>query len=174
MQALEMVRLATFGERFPRELSGGQQQRVALARALVYQPSLLLMDESLSALDRKLRENMHMEIRRIHRETGTTIVFVTHDQEEALALSDRVCLMNGGRIEQIGMPQASYETPRSAFVADFIGVSNKLRGRAGDDGVPNIFASKKATAASSADVSSNASIAARKRVCSSNCKAVRC
>jgi putative spermidine/putrescine transport system ATP-binding protein len=129
MHALEMVRLATFGERFPRELSGGQQQRVALARALVYQPSLLLMDESLSALDRKLRENMQMEIKRIHRETGATIVFVTHDQEEALALSDRVCLMNAGRIEQIGTPQAIYETPRSAFVADFIGVSNKLRGQ---------------------------------------------
>jgi putative spermidine/putrescine transport system ATP-binding protein len=132
--ALEMVRLATFGERFPRELSGGQQQRVALARALVYQPSLLLMDESLSALDRKLRENMQMEIRRIHRETGATIIFVTHDQEEALALSDRVCLMNGGRIEQIGTPQAIYETPRSAFVADFIGISNKLRGKADRDG----------------------------------------
>jgi putative spermidine/putrescine transport system ATP-binding protein len=135
MHALEMVRLATFGERFPRELSGGQQQRVALARALIYQPSLLLMDESLSALDRKLRENMQMEIRRIHRETGATIIFVTHDQEEALALSDRVCLMNGGRIEQIGTPQAIYETPRTAFVADFIGVSNKLRGKPGRDGL---------------------------------------
>ncbi|WP_157055904.1 ABC transporter ATP-binding protein [Candidatus Burkholderia verschuerenii] len=133
MHALEMVRLATFGERFPRELSGGQQQRVALARALVYQPSLILMDGSLSALDRKLRENMQMEIKRIHRETGATIIFVTHDQEEALALSDRVCLMNAGRIEQIGTPQAIYETPRSAFVADFIDVSNKLRGRADRD-----------------------------------------
>lgn len=129
MHALEMVRLATFGERFPRELSGGQQQRVALARCLVYEPSLLLMDESLSALDRKLRENMQVEIKRIHRETGATIIFVTHDQEEALALSDRVCLMNAGRIEQIGTPQEIYETPSTSFVADFIGVSNKLRGK---------------------------------------------
>ncbi len=135
MHALEMVRLATFGERFPRELSGGQQQRVALARALVYQPSLILMDESLSALDRKLRENMQMEIKRIHRETGSTIIFVTHDQEEALALSDRVCFMNGGRIEQIGTAQAIYETPQSAFVADFIGVSNKLLGKVDRDGM---------------------------------------
>ncbi len=134
MRALEMVRLETFAERFPRELSGGQQQRVALARCLVYEPSLLLMDESLSALDRKLREDMQVEIKRIHRETGATIIFVTHDQEEALALSDRVCLMNAGRIEQIGTPQAIYETPRSSFVADFIGVSNKLSGKPGRDG----------------------------------------
>jgi putative spermidine/putrescine transport system ATP-binding protein len=129
MHALEMVGLATFSGRFPRELSGGQQQRVALARCLVYQPSLLLMDESLSALDRKLRESMQIEIKRIHRETGSTIIFVTHDQEEALALSDRVCLMNAGRIEQIGTPEDIYERPRTTFVADFIGISNKLRGR---------------------------------------------
>src|SRR5258707_9168603 len=129
MHALEMIGLATFAARFPRELSGGQQQRVALARCLVYQPSLLLMDESLSALDRKLRESMQIEIKRIHRETGSTIIFVTHDQEEALALSDRICLMNAGRIEQIGTPEDIYERPRSTFVADFIGISNKLRGR---------------------------------------------
>jgi putative spermidine/putrescine transport system ATP-binding protein len=134
MHALGMVRLAMFGERFPRELSGGQQQRVALARCLVYEPSLLLMDESLSALDRKLRENMQVEIKRIHRETGATIIFVTHDQEEALALSDRVCLMNAGRIEQIGTPQEIYEAPLTSFVADFIGVSNKLRGKPSPDG----------------------------------------
>ena len=131
--ALEMVGLETFGERFPRELSGGQQQRVALARCLVYQPSLVLMDESLSALDRKLRENMQVEIKRIHRETGSTIIFVTHDQEEALALSDRVCLMNAGRIEQIGTPEDIYERPQSAFVADFIGISNMLRGKLASD-----------------------------------------
>jgi putative spermidine/putrescine transport system ATP-binding protein len=135
MHALEMVRLAGFGDRFPRELSGGQQQRVALARALVYKPSLLLMDESLSALDRKLREDMQVEIKRIHRESGATIIFVTHDQEEALAMSDRVCLLNGGRIEQVGTPQAMYERPGSAFVADFIGVSNKLRGQVDRDGM---------------------------------------
>nr|WP_157221551.1 ABC transporter ATP-binding protein [Herbaspirillum sp. YR522] len=129
LRALEMVGLGSFAERFPCELSGGQQQRVALARCLVYQPSLVLMDESLSALDRKLRESMQVEIKRIHRETGSTIIFVTHDQDEALALSDRVCLMNGGRIEQIGTPSEIYEHPKSIFVADFIGVSNKIEGR---------------------------------------------
>jgi putative spermidine/putrescine transport system ATP-binding protein len=125
---LAMVGLSDFGNRFPRELSGGQQQRVALARCLVYQPSLILMDESLSALDRKLRENMQIEIKRLHRETGATIIFVTHDQEEALALADRICLMNEGRIEQLGTPEDLYEQPRSAFVADFIGISNVMRG----------------------------------------------
>jgi putative spermidine/putrescine transport system ATP-binding protein len=126
---LAMVGLSDFSSRFPRELSGGQQQRVALARCLVYQPSLILMDESLSALDRKLRENMQIEIKRLHRETGATIIFVTHDQEEALALADRICLMNEGRIEQLGTPEDMYEQPRSAFVADFIGISNVMRGR---------------------------------------------
>jgi len=127
--ALEIVGLANYGRRFPSELSGGQQQRVALARCLVYQPSLILMDESLSALDRQLRENMQVEIKRIHRETGATIIFVTHDQEEALALSDRVCLMNAGRIEQIGTPLEIYERPQSAFVANFIGISNMFSGQ---------------------------------------------
>jgi len=128
-EALEMVNMQALLDRYPRELSGGQQQRVALARCLVYRPSLILMDESLSALDRKLREAMQVEIRRIHRETGSTIVFVTHDQEEALALSDRVCLMNAGHIEQIGTPEDIYERPRTAFVADFIGISNRLCGK---------------------------------------------
>lgn len=132
-EALAMVGLADFGKRFPSELSGGQQQRVALARCLVYHPSLILMDESLSALDRKLREAMQIEIRRIHRETGSTIIFVTHDQEEALALSDRICLMNSGRIEQIGSPQEIYERPVSRFAADFIGVSNIFEGRVESD-----------------------------------------
>src|ERR1700736_979923 len=132
---LAMVGLSEFGNRFPRELSGGQQQRVALARCLVYQPSLILMDESLSALDRKLRENMQIEIKRLHRETGATIIFVTHDQEEALALADRICLMNEGRIEQLGTPEDMYEQPRSAFVADFIGISNVMRGRVQSGGM---------------------------------------
>jgi putative spermidine/putrescine transport system ATP-binding protein len=127
--ALDMVGLMEFGTRFPRELSGGQQQRVALARCLVYQPALILMDEPLGALDRKLREAMQIEIKRLHRDTGATIVFVTHDQDEALALSDRICLMNGGRIEQVGTPQEIYQRPRNTFVADFIGISNVLRGR---------------------------------------------
>ena len=127
--SLAMVGLSGFGDRFPRELSGGQQQRVALARCFVYQPSLILMDESLSALDRKLRDNMRIEIKRLHRQTGATIVFVTHDQEEALALADRICLMNEGRIEQLGTPEDIYERPRNAFVADFIGVSNVMHGQ---------------------------------------------
>ena len=126
---LAMVGLSGFEDRFPQELSGGQQQRVALARCLVYQPSLILMDESLSALDRKLRDSMRIEIKRLHRETGATIIFVTHDQEEALALADRICLLNEGRIEQLGTPEELYEQPRNAFVAEFIGISNMLRGR---------------------------------------------
>jgi putative spermidine/putrescine transport system ATP-binding protein len=127
--ALEMVGLAEFSMRFPRELSGGQQQRVALARCLVYQPALILMDEPLGALDRKLRETMQIEIKRLHRDTGATIIFVTHDQEEALALSDRVCLMNAGGVEQVGTPQEIYQRPVNTFVADFIGISNVIRGR---------------------------------------------
>src|SRR5690606_9434488 len=99
--ALEMVHLGHLGDRFPRMLSGGQQQRVALARCFVYQPSIILMDEPLGALDKKLRDHMQIEIKRLHRETGTTIIYVTHDQEEALAMSDRICLMNHARIEQI-------------------------------------------------------------------------
>ena len=126
---LAMVGLSGFGDRFPAELSGGQQQRVALARCFVYQPSLILMDESLSALDRKLRDSMRIEIKRLHRQTGATIIFVTHDQEEALALADRICLMNEGRIEQLGTPEDIYERPRNAFVADFIGVSNVMHGQ---------------------------------------------
>src|SRR4030088_3185007 len=132
---LAMVGLSDFSSRFPRELSGGQQQRVALARCLVYQPSLILMDESLSALDRKLRDSMRIEIKRLHRETGATIIFVTHDQEEALALADRICLMNEGRIEQLGTPEDMYEQPRSAFVADFIGISNVMRGKVQSSGM---------------------------------------
>ncbi|SFV27254.1 putative spermidine/putrescine transport system ATP-binding protein [Devosia crocina] len=126
--ALAMVGLAHAGDRSPRALSGGQQQRVALARCLVYRPSVILMDEPLGALDRKLREVMQDEIKRIHRETGATIIFVTHDQEEALALSDRICLMNNGQIEQVGTPREMYEAPQSVFVADFIGVSNIFSG----------------------------------------------
>lgn len=127
--ALALVGLSGLDGRFPAELSGGQQQRVALARCLVYQPSLVLMDEPLSALDRKLRDGMRIEIKRLHRETGATIIFVTHDQEEALALADRICLMNEGQIEQLGPPEDIYERPRNAFVADFIGISNIMHGR---------------------------------------------
>ncbi len=131
--ALRLVGLSEYAERYPQELSGGQQQRVALARCLVYKPSLILMDESLSALDRKLRESMQVEIKRIHRETGSTIIFVTHDQEEALALSDRICLMREGEIQQIGTPSEIYEKPNSIFSAEFIGISNILKGRLSTD-----------------------------------------
>ena len=113
-------------KRYPRELSGGQQQRIALARCLVYRPSIILMDEPLGALDKKLRDQMQLEIKRIHRELGTTIVYVTHDQEEAMTMSDRICLMNDGRIEQLGSPDDLYFRPRSLFVADFLGESNLL------------------------------------------------
>lgn len=131
---LAMVDLSNFADRFPLELSGGQQQRAALARCLVYRPSLILMDEPLSALDKKLRDSMRIEIKRLHRETGATIIFVTHDQEEALALSDRICLMNDGRIEQIGTPEEIYERPANAFVADFIGAANLIFGTINGDG----------------------------------------
>ncbi len=125
-----MVRMKAFGDRLPKSLSGGQQQRIALARALVIEPDLLLLDEPLSALDLKLREEMRDEIHRIVRELGITTVFVTHDQGEALVLSDLVAVMNAGRVEQLAPPRELYRTPASAFVADFIGGANVLRGRA--------------------------------------------
>ena len=129
-EALALVRLQGQGERRPRQLSGGMQQRAALARALVYAPRVLLLDEPLAALDRKLREEMRAELREILREVGITTVFVTHDQAEALSLSDRIAVMNQGRIEQLGPPRAIYERPATRFVADFIGGSSRLRGRA--------------------------------------------
>jgi putative spermidine/putrescine transport system ATP-binding protein len=126
--ALDMVQLGHLTHRWPRELSGGQQQRVALARCFVYQPAIILMDEPLGALDKKLRDHMQLEIKRLHRDTGVTIIYVTHDQEEALALSDRICLMNRARIEQIGTPREIYERPVTEFAADFIGLSTIFRG----------------------------------------------
>jgi putative spermidine/putrescine transport system ATP-binding protein len=124
--ALDMVRLPGLGERKPAELSGGQRQRVALARAIVNEPEVLLLDEPLGALDLKLRQEMQLELKRIQREVGITFVFVTHDQEEALTMSDRLVVLNGGRIEQLGTPIEVYERPASEFVAGFIGVSNLL------------------------------------------------
>ena len=127
-RALDMVKMADFAHRYPAELSGGQQQRVALARAIVFDPPLLLMDEPLGALDKKLREWLQLEIKRIHRELGTTFVYVTHDQEEALVLSDRIAVFNRGRIEQVGTGRQLYDEPATLFVAKFIGESTSLRG----------------------------------------------
>jgi putative spermidine/putrescine transport system ATP-binding protein len=124
--ALALVHLPDYGPRYPHQLSGGQQQRVAIARALVINPRVLLLDEPFAALDRKLREEMQMELRELTRRVGITAVFVTHDQEEALTMSDRIAVFNEGRIEQVGSPAEMYEHPRTAFVADFIGTSNVL------------------------------------------------
>lgn len=128
-RALAMVDLSHLGERHPSQLSGGQQQRVALARALVFEPKLVLMDEPLGALDKNLRETMQYEIKRLHMRLGVTIVYVTHDQSEALTMSDRVAVFHHGRIQQIAAPKELYEDPANAFVANFIGENNGLHGR---------------------------------------------
>ncbi len=128
-KALELVRLEGLEERLPAELSGGQQQRVAIARALVFEPSLVLMDEPLGALDRRLREELQYEIRRIQRSLKVTIVYVTHDQQEAMVMSDRVAVFQQGRIEQVASPEVLYEEPERQFVARFIGENNLLHGR---------------------------------------------
>ena len=132
--ALELVGLADFGTRFPRELSGGQQQRVALARAIVNKPKLLLLDEPLSALDLKLRKRVQIELKQLQARLGIAFVFVTHDQDEALTMADRVVVMNRGRIEQAGPGQEIYRAPRTRFVADFIGEANLIPARALADG----------------------------------------
>ncbi len=138
-EMLEVVRLTEFASRKPAQMSGGQQQRVALARALVNMPSALLLDEPLAALDLKLREAMQLELKRIQREVGITFVFVTHDQGEALTMSDRIAVMSQGRVEQIGTPEEIYHSPASLFVAGFIGSANLLpgtvKGLDGDDAV---------------------------------------
>jgi putative spermidine/putrescine transport system ATP-binding protein len=128
-EAMQLVGLGEFGHRLPRELSGGQQQRVALARAMVYRPALLLMDEPLGALDKKLREQMQREIKRVQRERRISVLYVTHDQEEALTMSDRIAVFNHGRIEQVGTPEDLYERPATRFVADFLGETNFLPAR---------------------------------------------
>ena len=125
-EALELVRLTGYERRLPRQLSGGEQQRVALARALVFRPRVLLMDEPLGALDKKLRAHMQLELKHIQRRLHVTVIYVTHDQEEALTMSDRVAVMQGGRIEQVGTPAELYDRPASRFVADFLGESNFL------------------------------------------------
>jgi spermidine/putrescine transport system ATP-binding protein len=126
---LELVGLSGFGGRYPQQLSGGQQQRVALARALAKRPAVLLLDEPLGALDLKLRRQMQLELSRIHRQVGTTFVFVTHDQEEALSMATRIAVMSGGHVVQIGTPSEIYHRPVDRFVADFIGESNFIDGR---------------------------------------------
>ena len=128
-RALDLVRLSGLEDRRPGQLSGGQQQRVAIARALVFEPDLVLMDEPLGALDRSLREEMQYEIRSIHQRLGVTVVYVTHDQQEAMVMSDRIAVLNHGRIEQIAGPEGLYEEPERAFVARFIGENNRLPGR---------------------------------------------
>ena len=127
-ETLEMAGLSAMARRRPRELSGGQQQRVALCRALVYRPPVILMDEPLGALDKKLRDQLQTEIKRIQQELGLTVIYVTHDQEEALVLSDRIAVMRDGRIDQFDTPQELFERPRTPFVADFLGAANFLSG----------------------------------------------
>lgn len=131
-EALEMVQLADMVKRRPRQLSGGQQQRIALARALVNRPEVLLLDEPLGALDLKLRKAMQLELKQLQEEVGITFIYVTHDQEEALTMSDRIAVMNSGLVLQIGSPEEIYERPRTRFVADFIGETNFLDGRVAD------------------------------------------
>ena len=128
-KALSMVELQDFGNRMPMQLSGGQQQRVALARALVFEPRLVLMDEPLGALDKKLREQMQYEIKHIHGNIGITVVYVTHDQSEALTMSNRIAVFNDGKIQQISTPDVLYEKPENAFVAQFIGENNQIKGK---------------------------------------------
>jgi ABC-type Fe3+/spermidine/putrescine transport system ATPase subunit len=132
--ALELVRLQGLEARYPHQLSGGQQQRVALARALVIRPAVLLLDEPLAALDKRLRMDMQVELKRLQRQVGITTVFVTHDQEEALTLSDRVAVMNAGRIDQVGGPDEIYERPATRFVLEFIGRANVFEGEIGTQG----------------------------------------
>jgi spermidine/putrescine ABC transporter ATP-binding subunit len=128
VETLDVVRLRGYEARYPRQLSGGQQQRVALARAIIFHPRVLLMDEPLSALDKQLREELQLEMKRLHRQLGITFIYVTHDQREALIMSDRIAVMNQGRIEQAGSPSDLYDRPATRFVAGFIGESNFLEG----------------------------------------------
>ncbi|MDR5823917.1 ABC transporter ATP-binding protein [Caballeronia sp. LZ043] len=140
-EVLDMVRLPDLAARKPKELSGGQQQRVSLARCIVYNPALILLDEPLGALDKKLREQMQFEIRRLHARLGITMLNVTHDQDEALSMSDRIVLMNEGRVEQIATPDELYRAPRTAFAASFIGTANLIAGTVQESGDEHIVVS---------------------------------
>lgn len=133
-EALELVRLGEYASRRPHQLSGGQQQRVALARSLVLRPRVLLLDEPLGALDAKLRRTLQLELRQLHQEVGITFVYVTHDQEEALTMSDRLAVMRAGEIDQIGTPREVYDSPATAYVADFLGIANLLPATVAEDG----------------------------------------
>ena len=133
LDAIDSVKLSHLSQRLPHQLSGGQRQRIALARALVLRPKVLLLDEPLGALDKQLREEMQVELKRIQREAGITFIFVTHDQEEAMRMSDRIAVFNEGSIEQIGTPQEVYERPQTKFVASFLGVSNIFSGQEAQD-----------------------------------------
>src|SRR6188472_2874605 len=130
-RALELVQMSQFATRRPNQLSGGQQQRVALARALILNPKVLLLDEPLGALDAKLRKRLQIELKTLQEEVGITFIYVTHDQEEALTMSDRIAVMSQGRVEQVGPPKEIYESPSTAYVADFLGVSNLMDAKAG-------------------------------------------
>jgi putative spermidine/putrescine transport system ATP-binding protein len=141
-EMLELVQLTPLADRYPHQISGGQQQRVALARALAVQPQVLLLDEPLSALDAKVRTTLRDEIRRIQTEVGITTLFVTHDQEEALAISDRMCVMSNGRLEQLGTPTDVYRHPTTAFVARFVGSMNELPGVVGDGGEVSVLTAR--------------------------------
>jgi len=140
-RALEMVRLPALGQRLPAQLSGGQQQRVAMARALVFEPQMILMDEPLGALDRQLRDEMQLELRRLHDRLGITTVYVTHDQAEALTMSDRIAVFHQGRIQQIAAPQMLYESPANLFVASFVGENNRFTGEIVESGGGHCVAS---------------------------------
>lgn len=137
-KALDTVQLAHTADRHPRELSGGQQQRIALARCMVYKPSIILMDEPLGALDRRLRDRMQMEIKHLHERLGITVLYVTHDQDEAMTMSDRICLMNNAKIEQVGTPEELYFAPRSLFAAEFLGDSNIVPATVVEEGEPTL------------------------------------
>ena len=145
VEALMLVQLPDHGGRYPRQLSGGEQQRVALARALVTRPAVLLLDEPLGALDKKLRDHMKIELKRLQREVGITTIYVTHDQEEALTMSDRIAVMHRGRLEQVATPRGLYEAPATAFVAGFIGNINLLTGEATGHGTVDCHGLKIAT-----------------------------
>ncbi|MBV8411617.1 MAG: ABC transporter ATP-binding protein [Alphaproteobacteria bacterium] len=142
-ETLALVELAGYGERLPRQLSGGQQQRVALARAIVFNPRLLLLDEPFGALDRKLRETMQLEVRRLQKRLGLTTIFITHDQEEALVLSDRIAVMNRGAIQQVAGTMEIYERPANDFVADFVGESNIFHGTLTEPGIVTLSSGRR-------------------------------